>query len=141
MFSYDMNLAPKDRPIYGYLSSSTHGKTEGYERQYGELIVRLKPAVRNRTTFTIGDSLDLSLEPTPLTKPTWKAGDGKDVMRLKNVNMPHQANGSSYIEAQYHGGLGVEDIQEVVFPGNRRIDPDLIKALDEAGISWRKVDR
>ncbi|MEA2134711.1 MAG: hypothetical protein QOC68_2620 [Solirubrobacteraceae bacterium] len=52
------SAAPRHRPIYGYLSG-TH--EAGQIQQYGEVVLRLRPAVRRRATFMLGDSLDHAL--------------------------------------------------------------------------------
>ena len=48
-----------DRPVYGYLAGkgSVHPNSEDLE-QYGNVALVLKESVRERTTFTQGDSLD-----------------------------------------------------------------------------------
>ena len=133
------------RPIYGYLS----GTSEATTAQYGDVVLELKPAVRARTTFTFGDSLDVTgrgMRPEvagePLTRPTALAAQvGTDPLSigsladLRNPTQPFRI----YTEAQVHGGVALTDIQEVVFTNGVIPSADVRAALEAAGISWRMV--
>ena len=51
-------ISPEDRPIYGFAGDV--GRTEVgniQSQQYGDVVLKLKPEVRERTTVMIGDSL------------------------------------------------------------------------------------
>lgn len=60
---YDLFGLPTDksegRPVYGYMAKKgiVNGKSELLQ-QYGNVAIVLKDSVRDRTTFTVGDSLD-----------------------------------------------------------------------------------
>lgn len=117
MFGYPKNLPVEKRPVYGYLEGST--PEGGWVDQYGDTTVRLKDDVRDRTTFTLNDSLGPALDhhllPTPLTDPNsnsitmdiYKSDPLKQGATLEDIS-------SFYAEAQIHGGVTVNDIEEVV---------------------------
>lgn len=130
---------PKDstlgRPIYGYIHP---GKFDTID-QYGKIIVELKDSVRQRTTFTVGDSLDSTsrgeeplLSPQPLTEPSYLAA--RHLPQWGPLDWHNVSEVSSYIEAQIHGGVAVKDIERVVF----RTNPDsaTIANLKRANIEW-----
>lgn len=147
---------PKDRPIYGYLAAPNFGTTfdTAFQREvadYGDVAVKLKPRVRDRTTLTLGDSLatadglagtparKMTLDAAPLDRPRWErahrelhaAKDGPAALRVLEANL-------SYVEAQFHGGLSVSDIAEVAFD-DRQPPEGLRKLLEEKGIPWRVI--
>jgi len=78
-FGYAPRLDTSARPVYGYMN--TRGLTGADEeksfwlQQYGGAIVHLSDAVRDRTTFTFGDSLPMSGVPCPVSDPRWEATD------------------------------------------------------------------
>lgn len=130
------------RPVYGYVAIN------GIRRQgadsalgaYGSVQVVLKDQVRARTTASNGDSMRLrnSVRPSPVDDPQhwsyWTQQQspgqyGVDGERLMNAN---------YAEAQIHGGVSADDIEEVVY--SRQPEPEQIQALAERGIPWRIVN-
>ncbi len=145
LFGTPVEAGGVQRPIYGYLS----GTSEATTAQYGDVVLELKPAVRARTTFTFGDSLDVTgrgMRPEvagePLTRPTALAAQvGTDPLSigsladLRNPTQPFRI----YTEAQVHGGVALTDIQEVVFTNGVIPSADVRAALEAAGISWRMV--
>jgi len=138
-----------DRPVYGYVAVAgiepalSEGRKlpgirerEGQEdvlSSYGKVQVVLRPEVRERTTATVGDSLDEIgfLRPSPVNDPSI---DSLGFRKLDRVTEPGFTR-SGYVEAQIHGGIRTEDIAEVVFPD----DPDraTVAALERQGVSWR----
>jgi hypothetical protein len=131
------------RPIYGYLS----GTMEATSAQYGDVVLRLRPTVRPRTTFTFGDSLDettLGIRPTvagePLTRPTALAAQrDTDPLRLGSLADVESRGYATYTEAQVHGGVTLEDIHEVVFTNGVIPSPQVRATLETARIPWRIV--
>jgi len=66
---------PSKRPIYGYLGADDGSSDEGDSVQtYGAVAVRLKDDVKERTTFTVGDSLDANYEYRGSSKETYPLG-------------------------------------------------------------------
>ena len=118
-------------PVYGYLADQGedgfvaeigHDKAGDGLIQYGEIVVRLKPEILDRTTYTFGDSLNengfdrAELAPAPVNAPHWTAGDLR-VDRgefISDVLTPH--GNIPYVEAQFHGGVSTKDIAEVILP-------------------------
>jgi Protein of unknown function (DUF3626) len=114
---------PRDRPVYGYLSGSDESGMVG---QYGDVILRLRPSVRCRATFVVGDSLDYAIGqatgpvfvPQPVLRPRYLAliapTDPLDCNALADASpLPYR-----YAEAQIYGGVRPADIVEVIFtPG------------------------
>ena len=128
-----------NRPIYGYLSKDAHGENVDADvSQYGNVALKMKPSVRDRTTMTSGDSLTLTgggyretLVPRPVNHP-----DNR-IYPMYNSTDPLADNFGKYryVEAQMHGGVKSSDIESVTFHGKGPGAP-LKKALKEAGISF-----
>lgn len=139
-------LDVKKRPIYGYLSDDLRGWTqegaEGGLFQYGEVSVKLKKNLRNRTTFTGGDSMDCTrlgdtpcMQPKLVTSPSYKAGhytpQGYNPLDIDELTS------TFYWEAQIHGGVGLQDIEEIFFFQTPL--KNLKKLLDEKKVKWSVV--
>jgi hypothetical protein len=150
-----VNGTPEDtpadkRPIYGYVAVNgvepalePGRKTPGIaERQgqedvlsvYGKIQVVLRPKVRDRTTVTVGDSLDELpyVRPSPIDNPS------ADSIGLHDLDSPDFTR-TGYIEAQVHDGVSVDDIAAVVFPSQP--SPATIEQLKAHGIPWRVLGR
>lgn len=56
LFGLPLDTPPRTRPVYGYLAES--GFAHRDLRQYGDAALRLRPHVRERTTYSLGDTLD-----------------------------------------------------------------------------------
>ena len=122
MFGYAKNLDVTQRPVYGYLRKV--GGSDGAS-WYGDVLMDLKPAVRERTTVVWGDSLGLEAQPSPLTKIR-----ATSVEPRRGMPLPGRT-GSPYTEAQIHGGLKVDDIARIQF--EREPAADLIRKVEAAG--------
>ena len=147
-FNYDNNTNAGERPIYGYMrpNDSTKYVDDGM-KAYGEIRVELKPDVLDRTTISIGDSLNNTDTATPFQYGASMAStgftqhfaiiannyfdDGKD----GNYFASEEFRGRfAYVEAQFHGGIDTADIAKVYLPYK---DEDLQARLDDAGIPWK----
>lgn len=123
-------LDPKLRPIYGYLAGS---KESGAVNMYGDAIVRLKPEVRDRTTFTLTDSLGEvdrgTILPQPIENPSVLAAlpglpdDIVGVWKYRTASEPLDGISYPYAEAQIHGGVTLNDIAEVIIRDPDRFVP------------------
>lgn len=148
-FGLPENAAATERPIYGFLhlgGRRATGPEALSSTQYGEVAVRLKPEVMARTTFTGGDSMDETLagfSPTlaamPANSPKWEAmsSELRDLLKypsaptlLRNVDAR-----VGFLEAQYHDGLTLSDIAEVIF--DERPSPALIRLFRTNKVRWR----
>lgn len=126
-YGYTLNLPVQERPIFGYLSCQANGDaTHGHLilEAYGSAAIRFKDEIKARTTFCIGDSLMQQDAPIAYSEDALPE-------RIDEI-IP-------YVEAQFHGGVTVEDIAEVVFlleRSNASIQ-SLISELASVGIDSR----
>lgn len=160
--------ADHQRPIYGYLDSedgylqhrdgrSVSVNDVGYDSarvqerlyQYGLVAVRLKDHVKQRTTFTVGDSLDQedNVHPSWMTEPQVWSVDPY-VVAPKEPDSPivyidDPGTWPLYAEAQVHGAVRVEDIAEVVVPrrpAEGDAEADLFERLEALGVPVRWLE-
>lgn|GEM_PF-5108507 len=84
----EKNTNPQDRPIYGYLGGKdlNGAAHKDVAEAYGSITVRLKPEVKERTTFTGADS--------------FKSGIASNV---KNAGNPPPPNAASLVSSTRHG--------------------------------------
>lgn len=83
LFGAPLNLDDRDRPVYGFLPRPTitgpRGPISDLVEQYGDATVVLRPEVRERTTWTLGDSFmetyPLPLGLNPNDHPEYFVGD------------------------------------------------------------------
>ena len=113
------------------------------------MIVELKKEnLKDRTTFTVGDSLENSYEhrgrfiPSKVTNIKSTSLIEDDIFGLVNLDRRENTEKLSpemlakklrvpYIEAQYHGGVEVADIASVTFDTRMELPPDLFDKLKE----------
>lgn len=132
------------RPIYGYVHvKGAHEHNEAV--QYGEFGVVLKPEALNRSSLTLGDSLNMADPPAPLVIKELDTLGGKALGRavyaaasdlstaaavaqihtneLPSVTPPYVRTLTQvrYIEAQIVGGIKLSDIDHVVIPNVDRL--------------------
>lgn len=163
------DVAPPERPIYGYFSDHPAGKAPEVDH-YGDIAVKLKPGVKERATVTLGDSLDLNsiyrlsdaeidagrfknwylqTLPSPATKPLFRSvptqyGDLSRWLDHLDKTVSFAENTRAYWEGQFYGGVRLDDIQEVFFTGKKLGEtgpgPGLKSMLKKHGIKWSIVD-
>jgi hypothetical protein len=130
-----LDTKASERPIYGYLAVQNDGKTANTSSyntdkwnvnntgvgQYGEVRVVLKDEVRERTSYTIPDSLDRHAIPQPMNRNS-KAD-------LINAGAYHDLSSShagfqreSYAEAQVYGQVKLKDIKAVYVVPSKSFD-------------------
>jgi hypothetical protein len=137
LFGIDVRAQPDQRPIYGYLE----GSFETSVLQYGPIVLRLRDEARERTTFTLADSLDHTeagtqpwVAPEPLSAPTCQASHTEwDVVAAPTL--PH-ATGYGFVECQIHGGVALADFAQVVFTRGLTPGADLQERLSDADVEW-----
>lgn len=185
-YPFDKAVPPGDRPIYGYMDvDGNNGRVMGDEDstaaayyssaaleraqsldQYGGIRVELTDAVRDRTSFTFGDSLGEWARPSPITAPEVRSMgnkyDGFGRIRANENGLDMDAtsdlfwNTGRYVEAQVHGGVSAADIARVTFPLSPPVNsprynnwltnrsswppPELTLSLDARGIEWGVVE-
>lgn len=133
---YERKSPPEQRPIYGFVADPRVSRSAN---MYGDIQFELKPEVRQRTTVTIGDSLEGLHRgwtiPTPINDmgPSaygeWVAtyyGAATGRYRWDNI-------GLQYVEVQIHGQVKMSDIERVRDTENRLSDAQ-IRRLNALGI-------
>ena len=118
----------KDFEKYGYLGTKWFINDPSDTNQYGDCIVHFKKdMLKNRVTYTIGDSLDYADDKEIIAgnadKPRANGisiGDIRhvfDYLSSHNLTLPNflKECPSSYFELQYHGELTTDCISEVCF--------------------------
>lgn len=114
-------LPNNKRPIYGYLKGATNKSSEA--SSYGEVIFNMKPAARNRATFTLGDSLGNFLAGSVIGTPVVKPNLGSLPKDYISGSVSRKSDGTfairneyhGYFEAQIHGGVKLTDVKSVTF--------------------------
>lgn len=132
-------LDPKDRPVYGYVDYNPEG---GAESGYGAVQFVLKDSVKERTTFTMDDSLDAKAAP-------FKKGEELNLKHLDpdaryqlEYGVDSALENLNYIEAQIHGGVSLDDVEKIIFHDNGEMlsrDINLENALNDKGIPFEVV--
>ena len=137
-----------ERPVYGFVDQKG---LKDDPMMYGNAKIVLNPDVKERTTVTLGDSLDTSLSGwkakfASTTAPLLASDPNpKDIFYPASSEMavpkllanPEQLSGSigGYVEAQIHGGLKTSDIARVDFYSTPT--PMLEMVLRDKGIPYR----
>lgn len=156
LFGSDDDLFKKrDYEKYGYFGNKDfyedfayNDKIIGGTDQYGDVIVRFsKDKVMSRTTFTINNSLgpaswgqivaDNPISPHLVGIDESYLMDHIDVLKQGKIKSPEALVDElrvRYIEAQFHGDLGLSDISSVCFtttpPTNKQILAFRSKGID-----------
>jgi hypothetical protein len=127
---FDLSEDPK--LVYGYLGEEGGGNpfSGKYQmlRQYGDVIIELKPSVLDRTTTTMGDSL---LYKTTEVAPI-RVGDvsSSTDTRLFTASEEYERYSPPYFEAQVHGGVSIDDIARIYITESKTVpDDDTISRL------------
>jgi hypothetical protein len=158
-----VDVDPKLRPVYGYLTDIDRVQDEDAAwpvgnvtlRRYGDAKLILKPSVRGRTSAVVGDTYVMSQgdmeKPSPMmVMPLEKAGlaitdsqdsngEGYDPFEDEHPSVTSLVSDTprataAYVEAHVHGGVRLEDIEEVVFSSEP--SDDVKEALQRAGIRF-----
>ena len=122
MFGWDEDLKGSDLENYGYLGPKNRMDDINHDGpgQYGNIAIKFKREnVLDRTTFTIGDSLGADIRPSKLTDPKITSIERWDIDKFMNKPdseflKPHLLSWT-YVEAQYHGKLTFDDVQQIFF--------------------------
>jgi hypothetical protein len=148
--NYSLNTPPEDRPIFGYVATSKQPLDKIGLDQYGRIAIVFKDEVKQRTTFTVGDSLDnLSVRSVPLETPNgdcfplWppvKVTDSIETIMKRDPLNKRFEDLPSYVEAQIHkgvAGVSLKDVERVILAGDTSHDKELIRLLDKAKIPYQ----
>lgn len=166
LFGTDLKTIKDDQfEVYGYLGNKDFVGEAGNRvlTNYGDVIITLK---RNnlfpRTTFTLGDSYvhyvrscfeDLdAVVASKLDNINTICGVNKDISLIKMqsqgkeiltpVDLTKLGAGIRYIEAQFHGGVRVKDIESVtLIEKYSKFDPDLYQLLKSNGVKMNYLEK
>jgi hypothetical protein len=138
-----LSAPPIERPIYGYLSGSDEDHALP---SYGTVIATLDSSLRQRATFTVGDSLDQTqharipaFAPSPLNVPELLSVDARiDVLGARDFATA-SASSHRYAEAQIYGGVALEDISALEFTAGLGPDEALTRELQALGLPWKET--
>ncbi len=119
-FGYDDSSAVETRPVSGLF-----GDGEPYSEYLGiyggktPAVIQLKPATKERSTYTLGDSLNGYMSPASVADPS-EASMGEGAIRAGIYGIAtgrnwYEDNKINAPEVQIHGGVYLEDIDMVVF--------------------------
>jgi|GEM_PF-4829795 len=143
-----LDTKASERPIYGYVATQERGSTpntsdynqdryninNGDVGQYGNVRVVLKDNVKQRTSYTIPDSLDGYALARPLTeKHTFKTLSQAGVHH--DLSLSHGGKErEGYVEAQIYRGVKVSDIKKIYVMEEKkgRADTKSIKQIKDA---------
>jgi len=118
-----------ERPVYGYIS--TGKKTVAH--CYGGVEFQLKDEVKNRTTYTFGDSFERfkkgELVGSSMVRPERAAWD-LEAERYYNSG----PDGIGYIETQIQGGLSLSDVSRIIIHARKHDYPQVVELAREKGI-------
>ena len=139
---------------YGYFGNKdaykdfVHNSTSwGGVGQYGDVIIHFaKDKMAGKTTFTVNNSLGPAVYQELVAdnpnRPNLVGIDKEllketvDLLKAGNIKTPEEASkalGVRYLEAQYHGEIGVSDISSMYFTNNKPSEKQ-IQSLREFGI-------
>jgi uncharacterized protein (DUF2267 family) len=97
MFGIHPDIKPDQRPVYGALQDKTNWMWHrGPSSEYGSFWFDLKPHVKERSTFSAGDTVEMHSRGET---------DGVYINRYAHKHMNPEAGDYGYHEAQIHGGV------------------------------------
>lgn len=136
-----------ERPVYGFVDSP--GPADD-PLDYGNAKIVLNPDVKERSTVTLGDSLDISRAAwdapfadtaAPLLASNPNPSDifypSQGVIPTSLTSTENISRDFGYVEAQIHGGLKTSDIARVEFYDKPK--PEVAEALDAKGIPYKVI--
>ena len=145
-----MGLPPdtpaEERPIYGYLAPAGGNRPGEAAANYGKIVVQMKPAVKDRTTVSMGDSWqgasNIAFQASPISAMSHRSIDPQSLAAVGLDSLDSfeafQAAHRTYIEPQVHGGVAPTDIAHVDLPAEP--GEAVRAALTRLGISWAVYD-
>lgn len=149
------------RPSYGYLHPNAEAVfPDETPWDYGDIAVRFKRDILQRTTFTVGDTLDQVTVPDALNQarkplrprfvpswvsnPSWLAvplpmGDALEYLDAQTFVRTTLSTSPRlhYVEAQYHGPVTLADVEEVIFL-RKPPSEEIRRLLDEKGVRYKE---
>jgi GNAT superfamily N-acetyltransferase len=102
------DVADSARPVYGYVEDGVSGREAS---DYGAIGFHVQPRVAGRTTVTFGDSL---MHPGRAVRLTDEVSPTDLVAASNPFFQRGPTRQESYVEAQFHGGLSLDDLGDTV---------------------------
>jgi len=111
-----------ERPKYGYLEGAEHWSEK--VSQYGDITLRFKDQIADRTTVTFGDSLNDDLHGVRMSdllagsaspERVVAAMDNRAIRPFWTGDHSRWRGEVPYVELQFHGELSLADVREVGF--------------------------
>lgn len=127
LFNYPLeDLDPKLRPVYGHPATHPYGYVSSIHSHYGSSLLLWDEQVKARTTFMLGDSLNLGRGtysrgyvralPVPFNKPDMRALDITQLLHRNPLQWRSLFDLPSYAEIQIHGGASLHhDVKAIIF--------------------------
>lgn len=149
IFGYQNNMPDELRPLYGTINASPNGRGPSLDesRGYGEVICKLKNKVKERTTFTNGDSLggedDFGSCPVNKVNLTGTCSF-RDILAPEVKSIDDIAGVGEYNEVQIHGKLHCSDIEKVFFEEKAVLNENfksVTQELKKRGIEFEIIDK
>lgn len=114
LFGHPLHLDPVLRPVYGYLDDGTMHRRHRVEH-YGTVVLGIRASLRQRSTLSLGDSLDnRPLVPQRVDSPTALAVGSEHYDPLGEIAVVDDVY--PYLEAQIHGGVSLDDLEFAAIP-------------------------
>lgn len=144
MLDIHPSVAASRRPVYGYATTGDNLYSGGVN-QYGRIRIEIHESVRERTTFTIGDSL--GAQPKPIRMARAEAVTEQEAFAAQGIG-PSQSSAlrratvedsvnfierRKYFEAQIEGGVSVSEFKAVHLPLDQAYDR-FLPELERLGI-------
>ena len=113
----------------------------------GGLALRLRPEILSRTTVSIADTLDQAVLPAaysciPITSLIPNQSGWVYTHLLRMIHAAHVAEVEfHYVEAQFHGGVRLQDVECVVAWRLADVPADLQRLCQQAGLRIREFGR
>lgn len=147
-FGYPQDIPPEQRPIYGWVDNPDKHEWNSPIEQYGNVTWIMKDELRGRTTVSFQDSLSRPVIPGPIRNPGWRASvppgyeDSATGGMITDLVYDSGLHDDGVMEAQYHGGVTLEDVRgvRIQLQSSERPRRETLAKLRERGIRVEVFD-
>jgi hypothetical protein len=141
---YSQEFGAEGRPVYGFLNGprlkAERASSSFIPVKYGQETVKFKRSVNKRSTFSMGDTNEsggqLRTRPVNRIRSSVKSIPSNRVINRKTPNeiksLYDPKSTIQYVEAQIHGGAGLNDVKSITVGSPERAQ-QLQKKLAETG--------
>lgn len=135
LFNIPIHAKANKRPIYGYVSNKDieYGMPAVKLSMYGDIRIILKNKIKDKSTFTLGDSLDrgATIYPSKLNNIKMYSTNVRDLIDIDDTGLRGYYG---YPEVQIFSKLKLKDIYEIEISKKYEEDNELIEELKRNGI-------